>query len=157
MRTFKFLFFCILLFSIIACNEDIDQLPISIYGTWESQHHQGQNEETIHSYSFLEDGTFEYAAFTRDIGSLEKVGYVIVTMGNFRIEDNILITFDQEVHASQGNELFVPREELVKLPDIWQEGRRPFLLENNNTRLILEVECLSDNCTPSSQIYVKVG
>lgn len=157
MRTFRFFVFGFVLLSITACNEDIDQLPILLYGTWESTDPHGQHEERVLSFKFFEDGSYENAVFIRNVGTLENFGYMMIITGNFRVENNVLITFNTEVYASEGTEPFVPREELVQLDFDWQEGRRNIQLQNNNTRLILESECITDNCPPYTEIYEKVG
>lgn len=157
MSVSKFIIFSFILLSITACNEDIDQAPLIIYGTWESNSPNGQHGQTVESFIFLQDGTFENSLFIRDPDTMEKLGYMVSILGNFRVEENVLVTYDLQFYIPMGNDVIVPREELEEVNIDWEEGRRLIHLQNNNTRLILEDECVTPDCSPYTATFDKVG
>jgi len=156
MRVLRFLIFSVLLSSVSACNEDIDQLPLTIYGAWESVSSSGQHGQSVEKFVFMEDGTFENTVFIREVPTMDIQGYIMLIRGDFRIESNVLITYGQEVYVAGANEFIVPRKELVLMAFDWEEGRRIVQLQNNNTQLLLQDECLTQDCFPNIVTFEKV-
>jgi hypothetical protein len=128
-----------LLILFAACQEKEDPFNNDLIGTWEIANYDSLNEwESVISYTFRSNGTYDFELFSRDPESGENLSFILIWKGEFRSTLDQLTLMPQETFyppiANNGVPVQVDREGMVKSDftpgqktsyryDILQEGK----------------------------------
>ncbi|MGY6742812.1 MAG: hypothetical protein ACXIUQ_08765 [Cecembia sp.] len=160
-KFYSFLILCIFIL-FLACQEKEDPFNNNLIGTWEIANYDSLNEwQSVISYTFRSNGTYDFELFSRDPESGENLSFILIWKGEFRSTLDQLTLMPQEIFyppiANNGVPLQVDREGMVKR-DFTPGQRTSYrydILQEGNQLLIYALPPADSSTAPSEDLLFK--
>ncbi|WP_194775503.1 hypothetical protein [Pararhodonellum marinum] len=156
---------CILAASLFAvtlsCNlEDEVLVPSNLFGTWESNLFQENMEwGQVISYTFHDDGTFEYNSTVQQIFPRKELGFNSKASGIYTVDGSKVYLIETKyLSVPQNSSLFiVPLAELEEWEDWYREKEIMVTFKKRGSQMVMIEGCpINAACAPPS-IFFREG